>query len=67
MSDPSLLVASYSTVKSFDAVRKFKRGYRFPCSALAKWRERHRKERKERRRRAKQVEMNWMNIVRKTE
>jgi hypothetical protein len=63
MSNPSLLAASTSTVKSFDAVRKYKRGYRFPPTTLTKWRERQRKQQKQRRRRAKQVEINWMNIV----
>jgi hypothetical protein len=63
MSNPSLLVASTSTVKSFNAVRKYKRGYRFPSTILANWREIIRKQQKQRRRRAKQVEINWMNIV----
>jgi hypothetical protein len=62
MSNPSLL--SISSIKSNDAVRKIKRGHRFPSATLGKWREKQRKHRKERRRRAKQVEINWMNIVR---
>jgi hypothetical protein len=63
MSNPSLSAASTFTVKSFDAIRKNKRGYRFPPTMLIKWRVRQKKQQKQRRRRAKQLEINWMNIV----
>ncbi len=62
MSNPSLSAATF-TVKSFDAIRKNKRGYRFPPTMLIKWRVRQKKQQKQRRRRAKQLEINWMNIV----
>jgi hypothetical protein len=57
MSNPSLLVASTSTVKSFNAVRKYKRGHRFPSTILANWREIIRKQQKQRRRSINQYVM----------